>query len=44
MPKEKNYKYLIKTKYKDAKFMYGLYLVTKQQVGALVMKLGRFFF
>jgi len=30
-------------KYKDIKFIYRWHLITEQQVGALVMELGRFF-
>ena len=47
--KEKNYKYLVKIywilseiKYKDTKFIYKQHLATKQQIGALVMELGKF--
>jgi len=49
-PKEKNHKYpvriywiLSEIKYKDAKFMYRWYPAIKQQVGVLIMELGRFF-
>jgi len=47
--KVRNYKYLVrmywmpsKAKYRNANYMYGWHLAEKQQVGAIIIELGRF--
>jgi len=48
-PKARNYKYLVKmywipskAKYRNANYIYKWHPAKKQQVGAIIMKLGRF--
>jgi len=48
-PKARNYKYLVKmywmpseAKYKNANYMHGWHPTKKQQVGAIIIELGRF--
>jgi len=50
VPKAKNYKYLVRMywmlselKYRNAEFMHGWHLTKEQQVGTIMMELGRFF-
>jgi len=49
-PKARNYKYLVRMywmlseeKYRNANYMYRWHLAKKQQVGVIIMELGRFF-
>jgi len=49
VPKVRNYKYLVRIywmpselKYRNANYMHGWHLAEKQQVGAIIMELGRF--